>query len=169
MVVIAACSVWVVARESACAVLLDQQRTSLVELVRQIRGAPAGPVYISDSLLVLPLAHYGGPELRDRLVFPIDFVAIHASEPDDSGEQNLWAGGDVVFPFRVVPYSAALAQTRPALVIARPNGWLQQELSRDGLPLKDVTTPDQEELFGNLGGVFTPMTHPETRLLAPMQ
>lgn len=165
--VIAAGIVWVITRESACAVLLYQQRAGLLELVQQIRSAPAGPIFICDSSLVFPLAQYGGPELRDRLVFPIDFVAIHASEPDDSGEQNLWAGRDGVFPFRIVSYSAAMARTPPALVIARPNGWLRQELSRDGMALTDVTTADQEKLIGKLGGVFTPMIHPETRLLVP--
>jgi hypothetical protein len=160
--------VWVVARESACAVLLHQQRTSLLTLIQQVERAPAGSVYVSDSSLALPLAHYGDSGLRERLVFPIDFPAIHALETEDSGEQNLWAGRDGVFPFRIVPYSAALAQTRPALVIARPNGWLTQDLRRDGLSLLEVTSADQKRLLGDLGGVFTPMVHERTRLLAPV-
>lgn len=164
-----AASIWVLARQSACAVLLHRQRTSFFRLMAHLEDAPAGPIYLSDSSLALPLAHYASPELRARLVFPIDFAAIHAWEPEDSGEQNLWAGRNGLFPLRIVPYSPDLAAGRPSIVIARPGGWLARKLAFDGLALSNITSPEDSTLLGGVGGVFTPMDHEDTRLLAPVR
>lgn len=162
--------IWVVARQGACFILLHQQRNAFFQLLRQITvaaGPGHSPVLLADSNLALPLAWYAPPDLRARLVFPIDFPAIHRYEADDSGEQNLWAGRHGVFPLRVVPYTSALAASRPALVLARPNGWLASLLAADGLPLHDQTTPAELVALQHLGGVFTPLVHDRTRLLKP--
>jgi hypothetical protein len=153
--------VWVTARESACFFVLSHQRNAFFTLRdRIVRTAdPAAPILLADSSLSLPLAYYG-PELRSRLVVPIDFAAIHAGEPDDSGEQNLWAGRNGVFPIRVVPYHP---ETLPAAftVLARPNGWLADRLSSGGYA---ISSPDAAA-WPDLGGVFTPLAHDDTRLL----
>ena len=119
------------------------------------------PIVVADSLFVLPLAHYSSEDVRARIVFPIDFDAIHAYERDDSGEQNLWAGrAGGLFPMRIVPNAPS---TSPTLtVIARPNGWLVHTLAGEGYHL-DESSPDPA--WQNLGGVFTPMAHEDTRLL----
>ena len=100
--------------------------------------------------------------MRGRIVFPIDFDAIHKMEPDDSGEQNLWAGRDGIFPIRITPYATP---STPLIVIARPNGWLAHRLAADAIPLADITTPADALNLENLGGIFTPMAHESTRLL----
>jgi hypothetical protein len=154
--------VWVTARESSCALVLAQQRAAFFALRDDVARMPyTQPILVADSLFVLPLAHYSGKGVRSRIVFPIDFDAIHAYERDDSGEQNLWAGRDGgLFPMRIVPNAPS---TSPTLtVIARPTGWLAHTLAAEGFHL-DESSPDPA--WQNLGGVFTPMAHEDTRLL----
>jgi hypothetical protein len=154
---------WVTARESACAFVLAQQRTAFFALRDQIAAHSANqPILVADSLFVLPLAHYSSEDVRSRIVFPIDFAAIHAFEPDDSGEQNLWAGRNGVFAIRITPYDASLFPADELTLIARPGGWLAHNLTRDGYRLAE---PAANPAWQNLGGVFTPLAHQDTRLL----
>jgi hypothetical protein len=155
--------IWVVARESACAFVLAQQRTAFFALRDDVaRQPPDRPIVVSDSLFVLPLAHYSSDAVRARIVFPIDFDAIHRSEPDDSGEQNLWAGRNGIFPVRIVPYDSPFLAEHALTVIARPGGWLTSRLARSGFHLTDESS---DANWQDVGGVFTPMAHEETRLL----
>ncbi len=164
VLLLSAALLWVVARESACAVLLHRQRAAFLALRDRLSQLPDDrPILLADSTLALPLAHDTTPQIRARLIFPIDFAAIHASEPDDSGEQNLWAGRNGIFPLRIVPYTPDLAHSA-ALVLTRPGGWLAQSLSRDGASLTDVTSPTDAAHLAGLGGVFTPLAHDRTRL-----
>ena len=154
--------VWVVARESACAFVLARQRTAFLTLRDQVALQPSTqPIVVADSLFVLPLAHYSSDEVRARIIFPIDFDDIHAREPDDSGEQNLWAGRNGLFPIRVVAYDRSLFAGRDLILIARPTGWLSQRLVSDGFRLSQ---PAPNLDWQRLGGVFTPLAHEDTRL-----
>ena len=105
---------------------------------------------------------YSSDEVRARIVFPIDFDAIHRYEPDDSLEQNLWAGRKGIFPVRVVAYNPSLFAEPEFTVIARDNGWLARCLAADGFRLDD-SAPDSA--WQQLGGVFTPMAHDGTGLM----
>jgi hypothetical protein len=163
VVLLSAALIWVAARESVCALVLAQQRAAFFQLGDEVARQPAWPIVVADSLFVLPLAHYSSDDVRDRIVFPIDFDAIHRFEPDDSGEQNLWAGRDGIFPIRIVAYDPALFSAPSLTVIARPGGWLTHSLTVDGFHL-DRPAPDPA--WQRLGGVFTPMAHPETRILS---
>jgi hypothetical protein len=154
---------WVVARESVCAIVLAQQRNAFCEFRNRIASQPGNrPIVVGDSLFVLPLAHYSSEDVRERIVFPIDFDAIHRFEPDDSLEQNLWAGRGNVFRVRIIPYSCLPLEGKEFTVIARPGGWLARSLSGDSMLLND-STPDPA--WQELGGVFTPMAHDGTSLL----
>jgi SAM-dependent methyltransferase len=153
---------WVAARESACAFVLAQQRNAFFAIRDEVARRPGDqPIVIGDSLIVLPLAHYSAEDVRARIVFPIDFDAIHRTEPDDSGEQNLWAGRDGVFPIRIAPYDSSLFAGREIAVIARPSGWLSQRLAADGFRLG---APGENPAWQQLGGIFTPLAHEDTRL-----
>jgi hypothetical protein len=153
---------WVVARESACAIILAHQRTEFFALRDEVAGQPAKlPIVVGDFMFVLPLAHYSQPDVRGRIVFPIDFNAIHATEATDSVYENLWAGRNGIFPIRIVPYDSAAFTQNEIILIARPDGWLAQRLSRDGFHLGQ---PDENRAWQNVGGVFTSLSLFETRL-----
>jgi hypothetical protein len=158
---------WVGVRESACGLVLARQRRAFLGIRDQVaQRSPSGPVVIADSLVVLPLAFYSAEDVRRRIVFPIDFEAIHRYEADDSGEQNLWAGRFGVFPIRIVAYDASGFGNGEFTVVARPGGWLGRRLGADGFRLQQL---EPDAAWQQLGGVFTPMDHEDTRLLRAMR
>lgn len=152
--------VWVGVRESFCASLLLEQRRNFFAL-RQSVMEKSGQVLVADSSFVLPLYFYSDTDDRRRIVCPVDFAAIHLFEPDDSGEQNLWAGRDGVFPFPIVTLDS-LRFGGSFVVVGRPHGWLVQSLKERQVRLDGAV---EDTRWYGLGGVFTPMAHPETRLM----
>ncbi len=157
--------VWVIAREGFCASVLLEQRRAFLRLRDRTAEMP-GQILVGDSSFALPLYFYSAPSIRDRMVFPIDFAAIHRFEKDDSGEQNLWAGRNGVFPFPIVPFEAVDLRSSSS-VIARPDGWLADAVTRRRLRLR---LDGQQAVYWSadwyrVGGVFTPMAHAETRIL----
>ncbi|MDE1155717.1 MAG: glycosyltransferase family 39 protein [Acidobacteriaceae bacterium] len=156
-------SLWVIARESACGILLLQQRHAFFQLRNAVESAqaPGEPVFVADSLVVMPLWWYSSASLRQQLRFPIDFDLIHRSEADDSGEQNLWGGRHGVFPVPIDRPEALLAPGSEAIFLGNPNGWLGRSMTTNGWHLQADAVPVPWE---NLGGVFTPLVHPETRV-----
>jgi hypothetical protein len=165
IILLSAALLWVIAREAACSFVLAQQRTAFFSLRDEVAAQPhTQPIAVADSLFVLPLAHYSSEDIRARIVFPIDFDAIHKLEKDDSGEQNLWAGRNSIFPIKIVAYDRSLFAAPGLTVIARPGGWLAQRLGADGFRLSGSDSADNPA-WQDLGGVFTPMAHEETRIL----
>ncbi len=173
---------WVTVREGICGGLIWEQRREFQPLVAGVANLD-GQLLVGDSLLVLPLYFYSDPVARTKIVFPVDFDAIHHFEADDSGEQNLWAGRNGVFPFPIVPlddvrfgrYTPArlvpaelrippVAPTRcwsDLTVLARPGGWLATGMRERGFQLAE---DDGYRRWEQLGGVFTSLAHFETRI-----
>ena len=154
---------WVLAREGFCATQLLEQQRSFLALRDRVAGEPAHQILVGDSAFVLPLSFYSAESVRARISFPIDFERIHQFEQDDSGEQNLWAGRKGVWPFPVIPFAQADLRTPGLAVVGRPEGWLVQAVRAGGVFL----TPDDGDWNNKwyaVGGVFTPMAHPETRI-----
>ena len=167
MVLVLGLIVWVGAREWACADVLLQQRQAFLRLRTEVVEAGPGLIVVGDSSFVLPLYFYAAPQDRRRIFFPIDFDAIHKFEADDSGEQNLWAGRDVVFPFRISTLKSGVALQAGDVLVVRPDGWLAHELYGDSNTLRMT---GEQEVYGSadwyrVGGVFTPMAHEKTRIL----
>jgi hypothetical protein len=162
--VVAFLCIWVLAREAACGYVLIHQRNAFLHFrnVVERTAAPGEAIVLGDSLVVMPLYWYGSAELRQQIVFPVDFDAIHRSEADDSGEQNLWGGRNGVFPVPIAPPSDLLRDGEEQLLIAPPDGWLAQQMQARGDELQEAPT---DVLWDRLGGVFTPMAHEETRIL----
>ena len=152
---------WVLAREGFCATQLYEQRRNFLALRDEVGNDPNAFLFVADSSFVLPLNYYLDSP-RSRIVFPIDFAAIHRYEQDDSGEQNLWAGRNGVFSFVVMPWAEVRQLPEQFTVVARPNGWLVRAMQERGVVFD--RTEENSRWFG-VGGVFTPMAHPETRLL----
>jgi hypothetical protein len=159
---------WVTVRESVCASVLLEQRHAFLALRDEVLAGPEHRIFVADSSFVLPLAFYSGSKDQQRLCFPIDFAAIHRFERDDSGEQNLWAGRHAVFPFAIGTIDDFARNPDlndpSAILVARPDGWLAHVLQANGVRLR-VQDPDDN--WNRAGGVFTPMAHPETRILVP--
>jgi Dolichyl-phosphate-mannose-protein mannosyltransferase len=154
--------IWVSVREGVCANILWEQRNAFFALQREVESVPECRILVGDSSFVLPLAYYSDPDTQSRIAFPIDFAAIHQFEPDDSGEQNLWAGRYGVFPISIGTLEDVEMFDCSAFVVARPNGWLAHIAASRGVILS-VYGGDQN--WGRAGGVFTPMAHPDTRIL----
>ena len=159
---------WVTVREGVCAGILLQQRRAFFALEHKIEASGATRILVADSSFRLPLHFYLNRQVARLITFPIDFPAIHRFERDDSGEQNLWAGRDGIFPMRIQSFDEVdLSEyKRPDspqfLVITRPDGWLARSVEARGFVLK--SNGDDSD-WHRLGGVFTPMAHDETRLL----
>ena len=155
---------WVTVREAVCMRLLVDQRHAFLALRDDVERHVDGRILVADSAFALPLFLYSNKGVQRHMVFPVDFTAIHQYEADDSGEENLWAGRNGVFGFPIVPFRS-LTPLRPEdLVIARPDGWLAHDLEANGLSAVPVASR-AERMWNDLGGVFTPMGHAETREL----
>ncbi len=161
--VVAVLVVWVLVREAACGYVLIHQRNAFLHLVATAEraAAPDEPVAVGDSLIVMPLYWYGSAQLRQQIVFPVDFDAIHRSEADDSGERNLWGGRGGVFPVPIAAPGDVLRETQEEIVIAPQDGWLTRLMRARGDELRELPEPVR---WDRLGGVFTPLAHEETRL-----
>ena len=158
-------TLWFVVRESVCAaILLEQRRTFFIVRDQVQSETHSEPILISDSSLALPLHFYSDRDVRRMMFYPIDFDAIHASEADDSGEQNLWAGGSAVFNLRICGIAQLPSPRSPFLLLSRPDGWLAQLLRARGVGIRMIPDRQPGQWYG-MGGVFSPMVHPETRLL----
>lgn len=160
--VVALLVLWVVVREGICGAVLWQQRRAF-EAISKTVATGTGQIVVGDSSFVLPFYFYASPDVQRRIVFPVDFDAIHRIEPDDSGEQNLWAGRNDVFPFRILSFSQLTFKPATDTLVARPKGWLVDDLGRS--PFPPTLTPQEDPAWDNLGGIFTPMAHPDTRIL----
>jgi hypothetical protein len=118
-------------------------------------------ILVGDSSFVLPFYFYSNEGVHRRIFFPIDFDAIHKFEADDSGEENLWAGRDGVFPFRVLKLRPGSKLQLGEVLVARPDGWLAKSVWPTDFELHQV----RDDLsWSRIGGVFTPMGHQETRI-----
>jgi hypothetical protein len=161
MVLVVLMVVWVGVREGICACVLWEQRRAFFALRDEVLSAGADQILVADSSFVLPLAYYAEGN-QWRIAFPIDFDAIHRFEPDDSGEQNLWAGRNGVFPFSIGTMDDVLLNdTLRVVVVGRPAGWLAHSVEAQGVTLKQVGGDGD---WDRIGGVFTPMGHEDTRV-----
>jgi hypothetical protein len=104
------------------------------------------PVAVQDGIAVLPLAHYGSPELVSRLYFVYDDDAIHRYATNDSAEKNLYVGRDY-FPIRVDSLENLCASHREFLVYGAHAGWLLSALTSSGARVRIVYSGRYEMLF----------------------
>jgi len=162
-VVVALLVVWVLVRQAACGYVLLHQRHAFMVFRNAVEraAAPGEPVVVGDSLAVMPLYWYGSEAFREQIVFPVDFDAIHRSEADDSGEQNLWGGRDGVFPVRIAKPAELFGEMQERVMVGPERGWIAGHLRQRGYVLGEQVT---HVPWGRLGGVFTPMAHEQTRI-----
>lgn len=149
--------VWISTRQCVLGVWLVQQRRAFFALRDQLPAlSDSEKVLVPDCFLVLPLYYYGSQDLKGRIEFPIDFAAIHRYKGEDSGEQNLWAGRNRIFPVPVRQFTSLKEGDYPYLIVAPRANWFLNELRDYGHSPKLLRFAPQ----GNQMGDFTPLSRP---------
>lgn len=149
---------WLLSREAVVGYWYKQQKDSFYKVVNTLEEAqkkvPAGaPIVIADPLLALTFQHYAPADLANRLVFPVDFPAIRYFRHDDSPEENLWAGRNVLYSLPIVPLADFQQSAVQYMIVASKSNWLLEDLRmhRYGLSRLPIDTHATE-----MGG-FTPL------------
>lgn len=100
---------------------------------------PAGKTLaVTDALLTTPLYYYSSPDIRRRIVVPLDFDAIRKYKGEDSPEQNLWGGRGMVWPMPVVSLHDFERSTPDYFIVSTPDNWLVRKLNDDGTPAQQL-------------------------------
>lgn len=151
---------WFVCREAVIGYWYREQKVSFYELLDQLpdaaRHLPANaPIAIPDPLLAPTFEHYAAPAFARRVVFPLDFPAIRAFRHDDSPEENLWAGRNMIYSMPIETVADFQSTAHDYLIIASAGNWFLHDLARHHyffhhLPIHPRAT--------ELGG-FTPLAH----------
>jgi hypothetical protein len=146
------CFCWAITRDGVCAYDYLGQRSAFNHVRDSLPQSDT--IAVPDSLLVLPLYHYSSPEVASRIVFPLDFKAIHKYKGEDSLEQNFWAGRQV-FPVPIVSLRQLEDDMQNYLIVTSQGNWLLQQLDADGDPARTLPIYTQSH---DIRG-FTPLCH----------
>ena len=151
---------WFLSREAVVGYWYMQQKNSFYKAVTALQQAeeqmPAGsPIVIADPLLALTFQHYAPAELAKRVVFPVDFPAIRYFRHDDSPEENLWAGRNLLYSIPIVTMADFERTAGRYLVIADEKNWMLQDLAKHRYFVSRLPFETGAE---DIGG-FTPLAH----------
>jgi hypothetical protein len=151
---------WFVCRDAVVGYWYAQQKQSFYKVLNRLPEAlskvPAdAPIAISDPLFALTFRHYAPANLARRVVFPVDFPAVREFRHDDSPEENLWAGRNLIYSMPIETLADFQNSAHQYLIIAANGNWLLQDLAShhdlvQRLPIRTGAT--------ELGG-FTPLFH----------
>lgn len=152
---------WFCCRESLVGYGYEQQKVSFYRVIagaaQAAKAVPPGtPIAIPDPLTVLTFRHYAPPELASRVVFPLDFPAIRYFRHDDSPEENLWAGRDLIYHVPIMPLAGFQDTAGEYVILAGTGNWLLSDLSLHHYAYQSL---DIVPRAGDIGG-FTPLAHP---------
>ena len=158
---------WFLSREAVVGYWYKQQKDSFHKIVEKFQDAqsrvPAGsPIVIADPLLALTFQHYAPAELASRVVFPVDFPAIRYFRHDDSPEENLWAGRNILYSLRIVPLAEFQQSSGTYMIVASKSNWLLEDLQKHRYSFVRLPV---DTLAKDLGG-FTPLAHGEPEFYA---
>ncbi|HEY3707398.1 MAG TPA: glycosyltransferase family 39 protein [Terracidiphilus sp.] len=151
---------WFVSREAYVGYWYEQQKECFYKVVDHLPGALAevpgsAPIVIPDPLLALTFQHYAPAEMARRVVFPMDFPAIRRYQGDDSPEENLWAGRNLIYTMPIETMAEFQRTTHEYLIVSGDQNWMIRDLNDHHylltrLPINTRAT--------DLGG-FTPLAH----------
>jgi hypothetical protein len=152
---------WLGCRESLIGYWYQQQKVCFYRVVADAAQAantvpPNTPLAIPDPLMVLTFRHYAPPELASRVVLPLDFPAIRFFRHDDSPEENLWAGRDLIYHVPIMPLAEFQDNAGEYVILAGAGNWLLSDLTLHHYAYKSL---DIVPRAGDIGG-FTPLAHP---------
>jgi hypothetical protein len=151
---------WFLSREAVVGYWYKQQKDSFSMVVTTLEQADArmpvgSPIVIADPLLALTFQHYAPAGLARRVAFPVDFPAIRHFRHDDSPEENLWAGRDLLYSIPIVTLADFQRTAGHYLVIAGEKNWLLKDLANHRYGFSRLPFETGAE---NIGG-FTPLAH----------
>ncbi len=154
------CAAWFIARESVVAFWYAEQKVAFHRIVDRLAEAevavPANaPIVIPDPLLALTFRHYAPASLAARVVFPVDFPAIRAYRHDDSPEENLWAGRNLIYDMPILPMATFQHSAGNYLIIAADENWMIRDLRIHQYVVRRLPVDTGAKAIGG----FTPLAH----------
>jgi hypothetical protein len=125
---------WFLTRESVVGYWYEQQKQCFDKVVDRLPAAlatlpPDAPIAIPDPLLALTFQHYAPPDMARRVVFPVDFPAIREFRHDDSPEENLWAGRNLIYSMPIETLAEFQNSAHDYLMIAGDGNWMLSDLA----------------------------------------
>ena len=90
------------------------------------------PVIVQDALLELPMYYYVSPELRSRMLFPLDLDDVHRYTEIASAEKLLMVIGRNTFPEPTTDFREFRRDHQQYLVYGQHAGWLITTVLHDG-------------------------------------
>ncbi|HEV2326389.1 MAG TPA: glycosyltransferase family 39 protein [Terracidiphilus sp.] len=150
--------VWLGCRESFVGYSYHQQKESFYRVVAAVAEAensapPGSPIVIPDPLMVLTFRQYAPPGIATRVVFPVDFPAIRFFRHNDSPDENLWAGRNLLYKVPIMPLAQFQNHAGEYLIVASGTNWLLGDLTLHHYALEKLAINIRA---GSIGG-FTPL------------
>lgn len=151
---------WLICRESYVGYWYEEQKQCFYKIVDRLPEAaaeapPGSPIVISDPLMVLTFRHYAPALFASRVLFPVDFPAIRFFRHDDSPEENLWAGRNILYRVKIVPLADFQNTAGKYLILASDGNWLLDDLAAHHYGFKRLNIDTRAEAIGG----FTPLAH----------
>jgi hypothetical protein len=151
-------SAWFICREAVVGYWYEEQKQCFYKVLDRIpladRALPqAAPIAIPDPLFALTFMHYASPALASRAVFPVDFPAVRHYRGDDSPDENLWAGRNLLYSLPILPLATFLSHTDKYLIIAGDDNWLVDDLRDHHYLVQRLPIDTRAQAIGG----FTPL------------
>jgi hypothetical protein len=151
---------WFLCREAVVGYMYEQQKQCFYKVLDKLPKAlaqvpPNAPIAVPDPLFALTFEHYAPPDLARRVVFPVDFPAVREYRHDDSPEENLWAGRNLIYTMPIETLADFQRSAGPYLIIASDGNWMLDDLSYHHYLLRRLPIKTHAK---DLGG-FTPLAH----------
>lgn len=151
---------WFVCRSSYVGYWYEEQKQCFYKVVDRLPRAeayvpPDAPIAIPDPLMALTFMHYAPPSAAARVVFPVDFPAIRYFRHDDSPDENLWAGRNLLYHLPIVPLAILQNTAGKYLVLAFDGNWMLSDLLYHRYPIQKLPINTRARAIGG----FTPLAH----------
>jgi drug/metabolite transporter superfamily protein YnfA len=151
---------WLICRESYMGYWYEEQKQCFYKVIDRLPQAeaaapPGSPIVVPDPLMVLTFRHYAPADVAARVVLPLDFPAIRFFRHDDSPEENLWAGRNLIYGLRIVPLADFQNSAGKYLILASDGNWFLDDLLVHRFPFYRLDINTRAVAIGG----FTPLAH----------
>jgi hypothetical protein len=151
---------WFISREAVIGYWYAEQKQCFYKVLASLPQADSAvplnaPIAISDPLMALTFQHYAPPGIAARAVFPVDFPAIRHFRGDDSPEENLWAGRNLIYSLPILPLARFQNSAGRYLLLASDGNWMISDLRDHCYAVERLPVNTRAEAIGG----FTPLAH----------